>query len=99
MFVNSSDLLSQINAIIQKNSFEDKHWTLDFTLIQNVIDDAKDPSGKNYLPFLKKPQLKKLEERLEKLESQNDQLLGIIYFLFQRISNLTEQVIAPGRCR
>jgi len=90
MFANKSDLLTQINAIIQENSSKEKHSNFDFSSIQKAIENVENPDARNYFPFLKENELKKLEERVRKLEDQNDQLICILHFLFQKMLDLSK---------
>lgn len=87
MFATTSDLLTHINSIIQKTSFKDKYSNHDLSLIQQTIRHAAN-LGDKAEPLLEKAELKKLEVRIKKLEEQNDQLTCIVYFLFQRFTNL-----------
>jgi DNA-binding NarL/FixJ family response regulator len=97
MFSDKPDLLTQINAIIQKTSFEEKHWNSDFSLLQKSMENAASGGNKNYFPFLKKNEIKKLEGRIKKLEGQNDQLICIVHFLFQKITGLVNGFWDPGQ--
>lgn len=95
MFANSTEILSQINAIIKENPSIEKSLDLELSMIEDVLQNANSAGQKNSLFLLKKPQLKKLEKRIEKLERYNDQLLCFINFLFIKISDLTSRVIIP----
>jgi DNA-binding CsgD family transcriptional regulator len=88
MFENSSDLLSQVSAIIQKNSSNEKGENVDLSFFKDVIENSDASSGKPGLLFFKRPQLRKLEERIEKLENLNDHLACVIYFLLEKISHI-----------
>jgi len=91
MFTDKSDLLYQIHSALEKKFSEQKDWRFDFSLIQKALKIGGDPDTKNYLQVLKGTELKKLEERIEKLETQNEQLTCIVHFLFQKISDLTDR--------
>ncbi len=86
MYPNKSDLLTQIHSIFQNTALKEKHWNLDFSLIQKSMENAANPE--NYFPFFKKADIRKLEGRIKKLEDQNDELICIVHFLFQKFGDL-----------
>jgi len=92
MFFNKSDLLNQINSIISENKSKEKLVKFDFSSIQKAMEAASDPGLKNHSPFFRSQDVKKLEDRMKKLEEQNDQLSCIVHFLFDRISILTKNL-------
>jgi len=96
MFANTSDLLTHINSIIQKTSFKDKYAKHDFSMIQQTIRHVVN-SGDKSDGFLDQEELKELEARIKKLEEQNDQLTCIVYFLFQKLTNLINNFWETGR--
>jgi DNA-binding CsgD family transcriptional regulator len=87
MFATTSDLLTHINSIIQKTSYKDKYANHDFSMIQQITRHALNSSDKND-GLLDQEELKELGARVKKLEEQNDQLTCIVYFLFQKLTNL-----------
>jgi len=89
MFADKSDLLTRINSALEEKFPKKKYWNLDFALIQKAMENEGDPGAKNYSQLLKGAELKKLEERIEKLECQNEQLVYIIHLLFQKVSDLS----------
>ena len=97
MFTDKSHLLSEIQSALEKEFPDHKYWDFDFRLIQKAMQNDGDPATKNYLQMLRRTVLGKLEERIEKLENQNDQLIDIIHFLFQRLSDLQDPCLISSQ--
>ena len=80
MFADKLDLLTVMNSIIQENSSKEKQRSPDFVLLKKATECDE---------------LKRLDERIEKLEELNDNLLCIVHFLFEKIFGLTKDFFHP----
>ncbi len=89
MFAGKTDLLTRINSALEEKFPKQKYWNPEFSLLQRALENEGDSDAKNYLQFLKGPELRKLKERIERLESQNEQLAYIIHLLFQQVADLS----------
>jgi len=88
MVANNSDLLAQINSILQETSFKEKYWNPNFSLIKKSMANVPNPVANNCPAPSKKAETVKLVERIRNLEEQNDQLLSVVHFLLRRFTEL-----------
>lgn len=95
MFADKSDLLEQINSVIKKNTLKEEPSAGDYSNEERSADDLKKHNLKSYYPFIKNSELiRKLEQRIEALEEQNDHLLYFIHFLFHNFTGLVVNIIS-----
>lgn len=89
MFFNKSDLLSHINTMISEHTPKEK---FDFATIQKAIEGATDPTERAYMPFFRQSDVKRMGDRIRKLEDQNEQLISVVHFLLDRVASLTKSI-------
>jgi DNA-binding CsgD family transcriptional regulator len=92
MFANKPDLLAEINSALTDNDSKEKDWNFDLSFFQQVMEDAGNFVAKNPLTFFKRAELKRLKEKIERLEGLNSQLACIVHFLFQKVSDLADRL-------
>lgn len=92
MFANKPDLLTEINSILTDNASKEKDWNFDLSFIQKAMEDAGNFVAKSPLTFFKRAELKRLNEKIERMEGLNSQLACIVHFLFQKVSDLADRL-------
>lgn len=97
MFASHSELITQIHSIIQKNPIGEKDLDIDLSTIEKTLHKTRNNGKRHYYPFLNKNDLKKLEDRMDRLEEQNSQLQCIIHFLFVHLAELTSDFPGTGQ--
>lgn len=107
MLSHPSDLLEQINSVIQKNSCKESPKIFDYLVTRESIKNIAELNNKGYFSHIKNIEsLKKLEQRIENLEEQNNHLLYFIHFLVENFPDLVKSILSPdqqegdpGHCR
>jgi DNA-binding CsgD family transcriptional regulator len=80
-----------LSSIIKEGFPKENEYGFDVSFFQKAMENTEYKATKSYLPFFKKNELTKLEDRIRKLEEESDQLICIIHFLIQRISELANR--------
>ncbi len=93
MLSTTSEMLHQIHSLIEKGYVKENRCHFDFSSIRKIIDDASEPISKNYVPFFRKDEFRKIEDRVVKLEQQNDKLIHIVHFLFERFAEVAKELL------
>lgn len=96
MYANNSDLLSQINCIIQNSPLKQRERDESASSIHRFLDMETANAYKDLPQLLTRNEIKKIEERIEKLEDQNDQLICIIQFLLNTLADITNGSQPPA---
>jgi len=91
LFADKTELLAQINSVIQKNETDNSLSQIDCIVSHASMDNAREIIGKQYNSYINNADvLKKLEQRTQALEEQCDHLLYFIHFLFNQFGELTK---------
>ncbi|MEO6613373.1 MAG: helix-turn-helix transcriptional regulator [Chitinophagaceae bacterium] len=95
MLPDKSILLEQITTAINNNSCKNGCEEGEFTR-GKVIDVSHALSDQHYFSVTRNQEsFKKLEQRIDALEEQNDRLLYFIHFLYKNFPDLVKDII-PG---
>lgn len=95
MLTDKSVLLEQINTAIEKNSCKKSAEHISHTEISDPVYMNREITDKNYFSNTRHADLlKKMEQRLDTLEDQNDHLLYFIHFLYKNFPDLVKDILS-----
>jgi DNA-binding CsgD family transcriptional regulator len=94
MFPDRSILLEQIVSVIRKNSAERNLTQHSSSAISESAKGDADTTDKFHYFFSEKNDLlKKLEQRVQTLEEQDDRLLHFVHFLFENLAGMVRDIL------
>lgn len=94
MLPDKSILLEQITTAIQNNSCKTEQGRKTFTSEKNHTETTAGLSNAHFFTYSRDLELlKRLEQRIEALEDQNDRLLYFIHFLYKNFPELVRDIL------
>src|SRR5260221_3184216 len=97
MLPDKSFLLEQINSVIKKNLCKKKPEHNAYPAKSDLAEVNGELINKNYFSNSRNLEtLKKLEQRIDALEDQNDHLLYFIHFLYKNFPDLISDILTSN---
>jgi DNA-binding CsgD family transcriptional regulator len=94
MFPDKSVLIEQINSAIKRNSCNKNFNGCDHSATKNKRNNAGESSDKIQFYFSENIELvKKLEQRIQTLEEEDDHLLYLVHFLFENFAEWVKDIL------
>jgi len=88
-------LIEQINSVIKRNSCNQSLKHNDCAIAERGVKNGDELNGQiQYFFSEKSEQLRRLEQRIQTLEEQDDHLLYFIHFLFDNFGELVKEIVS-----